>query len=150
MLTFTASVVLVPLVVIALLYLLIFGGELGTTLVGLAIAAVLIFVPVSLIGLAARAPVIAQAGAHILEGRHGEKVCLYELSAISVKGGKLRLAGGFQGQKSGWMSPLPLSLLESNQQLWDLVYNGLRHSAARGARVEAQTRELLRLPWYTD
>lgn len=124
----------------------VLGAEPGITFLGLGLTAALILGFLLLIGLSGRAPLTAQAGARILEGRHGEKVWLYELSGIAVKDGKLRLAGGFEGQKSGWMSPLPLDLLESNPRLWDLVYNGLRHSAAAGAEVDPHTRELLRLP----
>lgn len=139
--------VLVLLGLAGLFAVLVLSAEPGITFLGLAATAALIFIFLLLIGFSGRDPVSAQAGAHILEGRHGEKVWLYELSGIDVKpGGKLRLAGSFEGQKSGWMSPLPLSLLESNQPLWDLVYNGLRHSAANGARVDPHTRELLRLP----
>jgi hypothetical protein len=41
---------------------------------------------------------------------------------------------------------LPLGLLEGNPRLWNLVYNGLRHSVAAGAVADPRTRELLRLP----
>uniref|UniRef100_UPI003F49191A hypothetical protein n=1 Tax=Pseudonocardia sp. CA-138482 TaxID=3240023 RepID=UPI003F49191A len=41
---------------------------------------------------------------------------------------------------------IPMGLLEANPRLWDLIYNGLRHSAAAGAEVDQPTRDLLRLP----
>lgn len=40
---------------------------------------------------------------------------------------------------------LPLGLVEANPALWDLLYNGLRHSAAAGAEVDPTTRDLLHL-----
>jgi hypothetical protein len=46
----------------------------------------------------------------------------------------------------GFFLQLPLGLLEGNPQLWNLIYNGLRHSAATCAQVDAITRDLLHLP----
>lgn len=40
---------------------------------------------------------------------------------------------------------IPLGLLEGNPRLWDYVYNGLVHSVANGAEIDAATRELLHL-----
>ncbi len=35
------------------------------------------------------------------------------------------------------------SLIESNPALWDLLYNGIRHSVAAGADIDRATRERL-------
>jgi hypothetical protein len=70
---------------------------------------------------------------------------LYELRSISVKdssrGLSLRLVGPDKRRLT-----LPFGLLEANQRLWDLVYNGIRHSEAAGAEIDARTRQLLALP----
>jgi hypothetical protein len=70
---------------------------------------------------------------------------LYELRSISVKessrGLSLRLVGPDKRRLT-----LPFGLLEANQRLWDLVYNGIRHSEAAGAEIDTRTRELLALP----
>ncbi|WP_460666815.1 hypothetical protein [Kribbella swartbergensis] len=69
---------------------------------------------------------------------------LYELRSISVtdsiRGRALRIVG-----PNNQRLTLPLGLLESNQQLWDLVYNGIRHSASAGAEIDSRTRQLLKL-----
>jgi hypothetical protein len=70
---------------------------------------------------------------------------LDELRSISVtdsrRGLSLRLVGPDKQRLT-----LPFGLLEANQQLWDLVYNGIRHSEAAGAEIDARTRRLLGLP----
>lgn len=75
----------------------------------------------------------------------GTVLPLYELHAISVtdssRGLSLRLVGPNKQRLT-----LPFGLLEANQQLWDLVYNGIRHSEAAGAEIDARTRRLLALP----
>lgn len=35
--------------------------------------------------------------------------------------------------------------LQANQDLWDLVYNGIRHSVARGAETSGYARGALKL-----
>jgi len=75
----------------------------------------------------------------------GTDLPLYELRSIRVtdspRGLALRLVG-----PNGQRLTLPFGLLEANQRLWDLVYNGVRHSAAAGAEIDAGSRRLLRLP----
>jgi hypothetical protein len=75
----------------------------------------------------------------------GLELPLYELRSIGVtdlrRGLSLRLVGPNKQRLT-----LPFGLLEANQQLWDLVYNGIRHSEAAGAEVDARTRRLLALP----
>ena len=75
----------------------------------------------------------------------GLELPLYELRSIGVtgsaRGRALRVVGPNRQKLT-----LPLGLLEANQQLWDLVYNGIRHSEAAGAEIDLRTRELLGLP----
>lgn len=98
---------------------------------------------------AANPTVVLRAGARAvaevdIDGA-GVDLPLYELRAISVvdspRGLALRLVGPDKQRLT-----LPFGLLEANQQLWDLVYNGLRHSEAAGAEVDARSRRLLGLP----
>lgn len=70
-----------------------------------------------------------------------ECVTTYDLTRIAVTGDTLHLTGTDGGKLA-----LPLGLLEGSPPLWDLIYNGLRHSAAAGAEVDPATRERLRLP----
>lgn len=70
-----------------------------------------------------------------------ECVGTYDLSRIELASATLRLTGS-----DGTRLDLPLGLLEGSPPLWDLVYNGLRHSAVAGAEVDPATREHLRLP----
>ncbi|WP_051342511.1 hypothetical protein [Pseudonocardia spinosispora] len=72
-------------------------------------------------------------------------VTTYDLARIRVFGaGKpsamLQIIGA-----DGAFLQLPLGLLEGNPALWDLVYNGVRHSVASGAEIDAETRALLHL-----
>jgi hypothetical protein len=93
--------------------------------------------------------VVLRAGARVVaevdtDGA-GIDLPIYELRSAGVtdspRGLALRLVG-----PNGQRLTLPFGLLEANQQLWDLVYNGIRHSEAAGAEVDARTRELLALP----
>jgi hypothetical protein len=73
-------------------------------------------------------------------------VSTYDLTRIRIfdasgPGAILQMIG-----KDGVFLQLPIGLLEGSQKLWDLIYNGLRHSAATGAQVDPATRELLHLP----
>lgn len=70
-----------------------------------------------------------------------ECVTTYDLARIVLTGDTLHLTG-----PDGRELALPLGLLEGSPPLWDLVHNGLRHSAAAGAEVDPATRERLRLP----
>jgi hypothetical protein len=87
----------------------------------------------------------ARAVAEVDTDGDGLDLPLYELRTIGVtdsrRGLSLRLVGPDRQRLT-----LPFGLLEANQQLWDLVYNGIRHSEAAGAEVDARTRELLALP----
>lgn len=77
----------------------------------------------------------------------GTVVDVYRLTRISLvdwgpgPGPALRVVG-----PGRTVQVLPCGLVEGNQQLWDLVHNGLRHSAAAGAEVDDATRERLHLP----
>jgi hypothetical protein len=70
---------------------------------------------------------------------------MHELRSVSVtdspRGLALRLVGPGNQRLT-----LPFGLLEANQRLWDLVYNGIRHSEAGGAEIDAGTRRVLHLP----
>jgi hypothetical protein len=98
---------------------------------------------------AANTTVVVRAGARAVaevdRDGAGLDLPLYELRAISVtdssRGLSLRLLGPNKARLT-----LPFGLLEANQQLWDLVYNGIRHSEAAGAEIDARTRQLLGLP----
>lgn len=75
----------------------------------------------------------------------GLELPLYELRSISARDTSRGLALRLVGPNKQRLT-LPLGLLEANQQLWDLVYNGIRHSEAAGAEFDAHTRQLLSLP----
>jgi hypothetical protein len=94
--------------------------------------------------------VVLRAGARAVaevnaDGGEGIDLPLYELRSISVtnspRGLALRLVGPDKRRLT-----LPFGMLETNQQLWDLVYNGIRHSEATGADIDVPTRQRLRLP----
>lgn len=99
-----------------------------------------VFGPESYVRLAAGPRHVADTSGAAEDG--GSLVDLYRLAAIEVRGPVLRLSGA--GTTHALV--LPLGALEANQQLWDLVHNGLRHSAAAGARVDPRSRDLLGLP----
>ena len=63
----------------------------------------------------------------------------FTLSNAPGPGSTLQVTG-----RNGTTLSLPLGLIEGNPALWDLVYNGLRNSAAAGAQIDPATRELLR------
>lgn len=85
------------------------------------------------------------AGAHWVGGRGDKRGArLYELAQIEISLGSEEpdptlLLTDVHGTRVG-MDP---SLLESHPQLWALVYNGIRHSAAAGAEVDQFTTERL-------
>ncbi len=87
----------------------------------------------------------ARAVAEVDTDGDGTELPLYELSSIGItdsrRGLSLRLVGPDKQRLT-----LPFGLLEANQQLWDLVYNGVRHSEAAGAEIDARSRRLLGLP----
>jgi len=79
------------------------------------------------------------------EGRD-QHLATYDLAEITITDAPgststLRITG-----RDNVTLELPLGLLEGNPALWDLLHNGLRHSAAAGAQVDPATRELLKLP----
>jgi hypothetical protein len=49
-------------------------------------------------------------------------------------------------RRQGRVADVVVPALASQLALWDLVYNGIRHSEAAGAEVDARTRKLLALP----
>jgi hypothetical protein len=87
----------------------------------------------------------ARAVAKVDTDGEGLDLPLYELRSVGVtdtrRGLSLRLVGPDKQRLT-----LPFGLLEANQQLWDLVNNGIRHSEAAGAEIDARTRRLLGLP----
>jgi hypothetical protein len=87
----------------------------------------------------------ARAVAEVDADGAGAHLPLYELRSVSVtdspRGLALRLVGPGNQRLT-----LPFGLLEANQRLWDLVYNGIRHSAAGGAEIDERTRQVLHLP----
>lgn len=111
----------------------------------LAVMFTVVFVPWLLFG---RLYPRIRASAHIVNAGEANNLWLYELTRITVRrrlrGPELRLEGRFATKT--WPMSLPLGLLETNHQLWDLVYNGIRHSVAAGATADERTRRLLRLP----
>lgn len=129
-------------------------GPLGTVLAVLAAVLLVVgsvvylravFGPDSYVRLAAGPRHVADTAGAGEDG--GRLVDLYRLAAIEVRGSGrrgpvVRLTEANTVQALG----LPLGALETNQRLWDLVHNGLRHSAAAGAQVDPHTRELLGLP----
>jgi hypothetical protein len=114
-------------------------------LAGVAVAVAVLFIAAS----TAYTTTVVRAGAHAVAEVDvdgvGTDLPLYELRSIGVtdsrRGLALRLVG-----PDGRRLTLPFGLVEANQQLWDLVYNGIRHSAAAGAEVDDRTRQLLALP----
>lgn len=99
---------------------------------------------------ASRNPSFAiEAGAHAVAEidttGEGVDVPLYRLDSVTVvdhrrRGLALRLVHGSS------TLVLPFGMIEANQQLWDLVYNGVVHSISAGATTDARTRRVLRLP----
>lgn len=75
----------------------------------------------------------------------GLELPLYELRSIGVRDSARGLALRLVGPNKQRLT-LPFGLLEANQLLWDLVYNGIRHSEDAGAEIDADTRRLLHLP----
>lgn len=73
---------------------------------------------------------------------------LYELREIEVSTGGvslyLRLADGSHG------IDLALNEWQSDRRMWDLIYNGIRHSSAAGARVNRNAQGLLELDQPTS
>jgi hypothetical protein len=93
--------------------------------------------------------VVVHAGARAvaevdLDG-DGVDLPLYELRSIGVTDSRRGLALRLVGPDKQRLT-LPFGLLEANQQLWDLVFNGIRHSEAAGAEIDARSRQLLGLP----
>jgi hypothetical protein len=90
---------------------------------------------------------VLYAGAEWIGDGEGkaQAVRTYDLAHIALDGrgptSVLRIGGS-----NHTTLDLPMGLLEANPALWDLLHNGLRHSAAAGARVDPATRELLELP----
>ncbi|MHA6631261.1 hypothetical protein ACU61A_38000 [Pseudonocardia sichuanensis] len=87
----------------------------------------------------------ARAVAEVDADGAGTDLPLYELRAVRVMDSSRGLALRLVGPNAQRLT-LPFGLLEANQRLWDLVYNGVRHSEAAGAEIDAGSRRLLRLP----
>jgi hypothetical protein len=47
--------------------------------------------------------------------------------------------------RHGGKAVTPLQTLQANRDLWDLVYNGIRHSVANGAKTNQRARDWFRL-----
>ncbi|MGC4942637.1 hypothetical protein [Kribbella sp. DT2] len=79
------------------------------------------------------------AGAAWVGDGEGREACLptYELQRIAlVDPGTPKAALRITGANEAKLT-IPMGVLEANPALWDLVHNGLRHSAAAGAEVDA-------------
>lgn len=79
-------------------------------------------------------------GVHPVPAGPGPTVDVYDLAEVSLieirgLGAHLRLADRRNG-----MLTAPCGLLEGNQVLWDLVYNGIRHSVVNGATIDDASR----------
>lgn len=83
------------------------------------------------------------AGADWLRTHNGW-VKTYELDEIKMHlhGNSVDLA---LRDNSGRRSSNKIADLQANQDLWDLTYNGIRHSAARGAEINNYARGALHL-----
>jgi hypothetical protein len=83
------------------------------------------------------------AGADWLRTRDGW-VNTYDLVEVkmNLNGTKIDL---FLKDASGRATNNPIADLQANHDLWDLVYNGIQHSAANGADVNAYARGALKL-----
>jgi hypothetical protein len=142
-----AYAVLPVAVVIAIVLWLTAEGRTGTYLI---LAAVVAAVAVLAFWRnASDTTVVLRAGARAVaevdtDGA-GTALPLYELRSISARDSPRGLALRLVGPDKQRLT-LPLGLLEANQGLWDLVYNGIRHSEAAGAEIDADTRRLLGLP----
>jgi hypothetical protein len=98
---------------------------------------------------ASNATVVLRAGARAvaevdIDGA-GTDLPLYDLRSVSVTDSPRGLALRIVGPSKRPLT-IPFGLLEANQRLWDLVFNGVRHSEAAGAEIDARTRRLLGLP----
>lgn len=99
-----------------------------------------------LIGLSQRRAAVCSAGVAWVRGRKSW-VCTYEL--VSVKWYP-SLSGGWVGlvDRDGRRLTIDLSTLRQDRRLWDLVYNGILHSAvAGGADTNGAAHLNLRLPY---
>lgn len=83
------------------------------------------------------------AGADWLRTSNGW-VNTYELTEVEIHlhGVKIDL---FLKDSSGRATNNQIADLQANHDLWDLVYNGIRHSAANGAKVNSYARGALKL-----
>ena len=113
-------------------------------------AAVVVVVAVLAFGYNASDPTVvlhtsALAVAEVDTDGDGVGLPLYELRTIRVMDSPRGLALRLVGPNAQRLT-LPFGLLEANPQLWDLVYNGIRHSDAAGAEIDPGTRRQLHLP----
>lgn len=83
------------------------------------------------------------AGADWLKTQHGW-VMTYELTEVEMhlNGTSLDL---FLRDSSGRGTNNQIANLQNDQDLWDLVYNGIRHSVANGAKTNGYARGALNL-----
>jgi hypothetical protein len=134
-------------VVLAVIVWFLAGDRTGAYLTLAAIVAVAAVV--AFLFNASDTTVILRAGARAVAEVDGDgdgtALPLYELHSISVRDSARGLSLRLVSQDKRRLT-LPFGLLEANQQLWDLVYNGIRHSEAAGAEIDARTRRLLALP----
>ncbi len=147
------GVVLIPAVVFAAVLWLVVDDR--VTAYAILVGLLVVFASIAFMDFARRASFSVQAGAVTLaeldRNGHGPELRTYELACIAARdtrlGPCLRMV---QRAPDKHLRPreivLPFGLLEGNQRLWDLVYNGIRHSVAGGAEVDARTRRQLGLP----
>lgn len=74
-------------------------------------------------------------------------VAIYELRMISMRyyasGAELKLIDSNRRELEA-----DLLILQTNRQVWDLLYNGMLHSAANGAAVSPMAIKTLKLPGF--
>jgi hypothetical protein len=127
-------------------------SDLGSSLSGRAQLFTIIFVAAWLIHWAlfyftCRERSVYAGSSWLGEGRgDGDRLKLYELSVVAVSKPAKPEAVLFLEDRHSTVLQLPMGLIEGNPRLWALVYNGIRHSVAEGAKIESATRELLHLP----
>jgi hypothetical protein len=105
-----------------------------------------IFVVLCALGLyeAARKAWVAAGATWMQEYRNW--VDTYDLTEVAIKSGGYRHVLRLS-DSAGRRVSLPLSDVQRNQALWDLVYNGILHSVASGqAEASKGTRKILELP----
>lgn len=79
--------------------------------------------------------------------RHGGWVDTYRLTEIKMHALTNSIELALEDDRGGGLS-IDIQVLQSHRRMWDLVYNGIRHSIASGVTVEVNdyARSALKLP----